>query len=112
MNYERLEPTNLVKVEKNSEDYTVEKIRFPQKNKKDTIIYNPYITISNIPLNVYDYVVNGKSPIEWLMERYQLTNDSVSQITNNPNLLLKLITLSIATMDIVNNLPDISSELK
>lgn len=126
LNYERLEPTNLVKVEKNSEDYTVEKIRFPQKNKKDTIIYNPYITISNIPLNVYDYVVNGKSPIEWLMERYQLTNDSVSQITNNPNLwcneqgdkkyifnlLLRLITLSIATMDIVNNLPDISSELK
>ena len=126
LNYEKLEPTNLAKVEMSSENYTVEKIRFPQKNKKDTIIYNPYITISNIPLNAYDYAVNGKSPIEWLMERYQLTNDSVSQITNNPNLwcneqgdkkyifnlLLRLITLSIATMDIVNNLPDISSELK
>ena len=126
LNYENIAPTDVVKIDKHSDNYTVEKIRFPQKNKKDTIIFNPYITISNVPLRAYDYIVNGKSPIEWLMERYQLTNDSYSKIVNNPNLwcsehgnskyifdlLLKLIALSISTMDIVDSLPDISDELK
>ena len=126
LNYENIVPTDVVKIDKHSDNYTVEKIKFPQKNKKDTIIFNPYITISNVPLRAYEYIVNGKSPIEWLMERYQLTNDSDSKIVNNPNLwcnehgnskyifdlLLKLIALSISTMDIVDSLPDISDELK
>ena len=46
--------------------YRVEKMRFPSKNQKDTIIYNSKVRIENIPVEAYNYVVNGKSAIEWI----------------------------------------------
>jgi predicted helicase len=104
--------------------YTVEKMRFPKKNQKDTIIYNSKITVSNIPAQAYEYVVNGKSAIEWIMERYQVTTHKESGITNNPNdwaievgnpryildLLLSVINVSVQTVDIVNTLPTVQFE--
>ena len=104
--------------------YEVEKMRFPRKEQKDTIIYNSHITIKNIPEKAYQYVVNGKSAIEWVMERYQITTHKESGILNNPNdwalevgnpryildLLLSVINLSVQTVDIVNGLPKISFE--
>ena len=97
-------------------------MRFPKKNQKDTIIYNSSITLSNIPAKAYEYIVNGKSAIEWIMERYQITVDKKSGIRNDPNdwakevgnpryildLLLSVITVSIRTMEIVEELPDIT----
>jgi predicted helicase len=44
--------------------FTVEKMRFPKKDQKDTILYNSKITISNIPEKAFQYVINGKSAIE------------------------------------------------
>ena len=44
-------------------------MRFPKKDQKATIIYNSKITIENIPAKAYDYVVNGKSAIEWMIKR-------------------------------------------
>lgn len=99
--------------------YTVDKMRFPKKDQKDTIIYNSRVIISNIPAKAYDYVVNGKSAIEWIMERYQVSTHKESGITNNPNdwatetdnpryildLLLSVINVSVQTVDIVNALP-------
>ena len=104
--------------------YAVEKMKFPKKDQKDTIIYNRYHTITNIPEKAYEYVVNGKSAIEWVMERYQVTTDQKSGITNNPNdwsrehnkpryildLLLSVINVSVQTVDIVNNLPEVDWE--
>ena len=52
---------------------------------KSTIIYNHQITLSGIPTQAYDYIVNGKSAIEWLMDRYKITLDKDSGIQNNPN---------------------------
>ncbi len=52
--------------------YRVTKMKFGGTSKlKDqtTIIYNPYITVSDIPLEAYDYVVNGKPAVQWVMER-------------------------------------------
>uniref|UniRef100_Q3ATM4 Helicase domain protein n=1 Tax=Chlorobium chlorochromatii (strain CaD3) TaxID=340177 RepID=Q3ATM4_CHLCH len=100
-------------------NYMVTKMRFPKKDQKDTIHYNNQITITNIPLKAYDYIVNGKSAIEWIMERYQITTHKESGITNNPNdwatevgnpryildLLLSIINVSLQTVEIVNNLP-------
>jgi predicted helicase len=54
-------------------NYKVEKMRFPSKTQKETIHYNSQISIENIPLEAYEYVVNGKSAIEWVMERYAIT---------------------------------------
>ncbi|MCA6433000.1 MAG: DEAD/DEAH box helicase, partial [Cytophagales bacterium] len=101
--------------------YIVEKLRFPKKDQKDTIIYNSKITISNIPAKAYEYVVNGKSAIEWIIERYQVSTHKESGITNNPNdwatetgnpryildLLLSVINVSVQTVDIVNALPKV-----
>ena len=55
-----------------STNFLVDKMRFPKKGQKDTIIYNSHIVISNIPEKAYEYIVNGKSAIEWIMERYQM----------------------------------------
>ena len=105
-------------------NYQVVKMKFPSKNQKDTIIYNSQITISEIPEKAYEYVVNGKSAIEWIMERYQITTHKDSGITNNPNdwatevgnpkyildLLLSIINVSVQTVDIVNGLPKLNFE--
>lgn len=103
-------------------NYRVEKMRFPKKGQKDTIIYNSQIVIENIPSKAYEYVVNGKSAIEWIMERYQITTHKDSGITNNPNdwskevgnpryildLMLSIINVSVQTVDVVEGLPKIS----
>ena len=103
-------------------NFTVDKMSFAKKNKKEdrsTIIYNPFITIENIPDKAYEYVVNGKSAIEWIMERYQVTTHKESKIKNDPNdwakeqnnpryildLLLSIITVSVKSVDIINSLP-------
>ena len=99
--------------------YTVEKMRFPSKGNRSTIIYNARITIEDIPEEAYDYVVNGKSAIEWIMERYAVTTDKKSGIKNDPNLwsrehgkpryildlLLSIIYVSLETQRIVATLP-------
>ena len=99
--------------------FQVEKMRFPNKEDKTVIEYNPGIRLSGIPLEAYEYVVNGRSAIEWIMERYQIKTDKDSGIKNDPNdwatehckpryildLLLSIITLSLETQKIVNELP-------
>lgn len=88
---------------------------------KTRIIYNEKITIANIPTEAYEYIVNGKSAIEWIMERYAITTDKASGIVNDPNdwalehndpkyifnLLLRIITVSLETMKIVKALPKV-----
>lgn len=110
--------------------YTVEKMVFAKvRNEagklvadKSRILFNGNITIENIPAKAFEYIVNGKSAIEWIMERYQITIDKASQIKNDPNdwsrehdnptyifdLLLSVINLSVQTVDIVNNLPKLN----
>lgn len=110
--------------------FAVEKMRFAKVRDKNgkliadktRIIYNSHITIENIPLKAYEYIVNGKSAIEWIIERYAVTIDKASQIKNDPNawsreheqpryildLLLSVIMLSCQTVDIVNTLPKLN----
>ena len=99
--------------------FRVEKMRFPDKQDKTTIEYNPWITLSHIPQEACEYVVNGRSAVEWIMERYQIKTDKASGISNDPNdwateqgkpryildLLLSVITVSVETVKIVNELP-------
>jgi predicted helicase len=106
------------------EHYRVEKMRFPSKGQKDTIIYNSKIRLENIPPEAYEYIVNGKSAIEWIMERYAVTTHKESGIVNNPNdwalehdnpryildLLLSIINVSVQTVEIVRGLPEVKFE--
>jgi predicted helicase len=120
LNYETVTPYPDAKVTgDDSTFFEVTKIKFPKKDQKDTIFYNHKITISNIPAAAYEYIVNGKSAIEWIMERYQVTTHKDSGITNNPNdwatevgnpryildLILSIINVSVQTVEIVKDLP-------
>ena len=109
-------------------DYRVTKMKFAKTKDatgksvadKTTVLYNERITIKNIPLEAYEYVVNGKSALEWVMERQSVTTDKDSGIVNDANLwatetmgnakyplelFLRVITVSLETMKIVKALP-------
>lgn len=105
-------------------NYKVTKMRFAKKrdengksvNDLSTIIFNSDITISNIPKKAYEYVVNGRSAIEWIIDQYQVKTDKKSGITDDPNdysedekyifnLLLRIINVSVQTVDLINSLP-------
>ncbi len=101
----------------------VEKMRFGKGDggKDKTVIhYNAHITVRDIPLEAYDYIVNGKPAIEWVMDRQAVTTDKASGIVKDANawatetvgdaryplsLLLRVITVSLETMRLVRALP-------
>ena len=127
LNYETVEPykakldlggKSLKQLE--DKDFYVTKMKFPKKDQKDTVVYNNAITIREIPLEAYDYVVNGKSALEWVMERQGVSTHKDSGIVNDANdwaietmgdakypleLFLRVITVSLETMKIVRSLP-------
>ncbi len=127
LNYETVEPykakldlggKSLKQLE--DKDFYVTKMKFPKKDQKDTVVYNNSITIREIPLEAYDYVVNGKSALEWVMERQGVSTHKDSGIVNDANdwaietmgdakypleLFLRVITVSLETMKIVRSLP-------
>lgn len=103
--------------------YRVEKMKFGGKRPnqdKTTVIYNGNITMTGIPIEAYDYIVNGKPALEWVMERQVVKTDKASGIVNDANryavetvgdpayplkLFQRVITVSLETMRIVRGLP-------
>ncbi len=94
--------------------YDVAKMK---KDKKgDSIIYNNHITITKIPEKAFKYVVNGRSAIDWVIERYSITTDKGSLIENNPNhyaggkyvfeLLCRVIKLSEKSVDLIEKISE------
>ncbi len=104
-------------------DYYVTQMKFGKKGKdkdKTKVIYNHKITMLDIPLEAYEYVVNGKPALEWVMERQAVTTHKESGIVNDANLwatetmnnpayplelFQRVITVSLETMKIVRALP-------
>ncbi len=82
----------------------------------DRIHYNNHIAITKIPKKAFDYVVNGKSAIDWVIERYKKTTDKDSLIENNPNdykggkyvfeLLCRVIKLSEKSVDLIEKISE------
>lgn len=94
----------------------VTKMRYSKKDDKSQLKFNSHITISDIPDAVHEYQVNGKSALEWIIDRYQVTTDKKSGIKNDPNewsedpsyildLVQRIITVSVETVRIVRSLP-------
>jgi predicted helicase len=126
INYEKVKPNtniNISGIEKGN--FLVNKMIFAKKDgeiDKTTIHYNSDISISNIPLEAYDYILNGKSAIEWIMEGYRVKPDKQTGIIQNPNdfakehgdpryildLLPRIITVSLETMKIIKGLPKLT----
>ena len=125
LNYEKVPVYDKVQIVcKGKTNYKVKQMKFAKKRNADgksendlsTIIYNDSITISGIPDKAYQYVVNGRSAIEWIMDQYRVKTDKKSGITDDPNdfsddpkyifnLLLRIINVSVQTVDLVNSLP-------
>lgn len=132
VNYEEVEPypvaftrgaTFLIPAADPVSFYRVEQMKFGGKRPnldKSTVIYNSNITITGIPLEAYEYVVNGKSALEWVMERQCVKTDKASGIVNDANryaietigdpayplrLFQQVIRVSLETMKVVKALP-------
>ncbi|MFV5509581.1 DEAD/DEAH box helicase [Acinetobacter sp. 197] len=127
LNYENIEPYkatldtgSAAYNQLTAEDFYVVKMKFAKKGEKGTVVYNKRITIKDIPVEAYEYVVNGKPALEWVMERQGVSthkdsgivndaNDWAIETMNNPayplELFLRVITVSLETMKIVRALP-------
>ncbi len=120
--YETVEPYPLhesMPLLEADDTYRIQKMAFAKQGKdvdKSVIRYNSHITLSGIPPETYDYIVNGKPALEWIMERYQITTDKDSGIRNDPNdwsdnpryildLLKRIVRVSVETVRIVKGLP-------
>ncbi|VVM89496.1 hypothetical protein PS639_02703 [Pseudomonas fluorescens] len=116
-------PANLQSSASTDSDYRVTKMKYGKKGKdKDLSIlhYNAKITVTGIPLQAYDYIVNGKPALDWVVERQCVSIHKDSGITNDANdwatetmgnprypleLFLRVVTVSLETMKIVDSLP-------
>ena len=106
-------------------DYRVHKMVFGKwggEKDKSVIVYNPHVILKGIPLDAYDYVVNGKPALEWVMERYALTVHKESGIKNDPNdwsddpryivdLVKRIVRVSVETVRIVASLPPLDEQV-
>ena len=103
-------------------DFYVTKMKFVKKGDKSAVIYNHAITLRDIPLEAYEYVVNGKPALEWVMERQSVTTHKASGIVNDANdwaietmgnakypleLFQRVMTVSLRTVEIVKGLPEL-----
>ena len=132
LNYETVEPYPLEEKMNNhsfskmtpKEFFQMEAMKFGKDGKgkdKTTIVYNSRITLSGIPLEAYEYVVNGKPALEWVMERYAVKVDKDSDIKNDPNawsedpryildLFKRVVRVSLETVRIVKELPTFTKQ--
>lgn len=122
LNYEEVPVYDDVEIQLSAQpSYKVTKMKFIKKGDRSSIVFNSDITIKNIPEKAYDYMVNGRSAIEWIMDQYQVKTDKKSGITDDPNdystdekyifnLLLRIINVSMQTVDLVNSLPKFEVE--
>lgn len=126
LDYEHVEPYPVVEVGDSANPGRTEKMRYPDKiedPESGKKIKNPTVlqvaerlTFQEIPMRAYQYVVNGKSALDWIIDRYQVRVDKKTGIVNDPNLysddpryivdlVRKVITVSLRTLDIVESLP-------
>ena len=99
----------------------IDKLRPVGKGNFTELKYNGHITIKNIPPEAHEYIVNGRSPLGWIIDQYQVSIDKDSGIKNDPNdwcrehgnpryileLILRVIEVSVRTMAIVKALPKV-----
>lgn len=99
------------------------KMRFPKQGRRDTdytrLEYNDYVTLTGIPEQAQGYSISGRSPLEWIIDRYHVKTDKASGIVNDPNdflreqgrpdavvdLIKRLVTVSMRTQELLATLP-------
>lgn len=96
-------------------DWRVEKMRLSKD--KTQLKYNDFLTLTGIPPEAFEYRLGNRSALHWVIDQYQVSTDKRSGITNDPNrlddeeyivrLIKQVITVSLETVQIVNDLPDL-----
>ncbi len=81
---------------------------------KTQIIYNDFLTLANVPSEVFEYRLGNRSALHWIINQYRVKTDKRSSITNDPNkdddpeyiikLIKKIITISLETVKIMEEL--------
>ena len=132
VNYERVQPYPSVQEEASLhapadpwERYRIgeRKMRFPKLGRRDKdftrLEYNDYVTLTGIPAEAQGYSISGRSPLEWIIDRYHVKTDKASGIVNDPNdflreqgrpnavmdLIKRLVTVSMRTQELLATLP-------
>ena len=122
LGYETVEPWPLDGLPDEGADpkaLRVDKLRFggnARNPDRSTIVVNDHVTLSGIPQDAYRYQVNGRSAIEWILDRYQVKRDPASGIANDPNtwtedpryivgLLARIVRVSLESVAIIEALP-------
>ena len=119
LGYESVEPWPLKGLPDQGADpktLRVEKMRFASKEDRSVIVVNDYVTLSGIPEEAHRYQVNGRSALEWILDRYQVRVDKASGIRNDPNtwsedpryivdLVARIVRVSLESVAIIENLP-------
>ena len=96
-------------------------MRFTDKQAKTTLIVNEHIQLAGIPEAAHRYVVNGRTPLEWFIDRYKITKDTDSGIVNDPNgwfadprdlvpAIERIVYVSVESAQIIERLPSLLSE--
>lgn len=99
--------------------YRIKKLSWTKRTSRAGLKYNDYLTITGIPEAANDYKIGGRSPLEWIIDRYQVKQDKASGIVNDPNdwlrehenpryvvdLIGSLVTVSMRTQELVRALP-------
>ena len=91
-------------------------MRFADKRRKHTLTINEHVLLTGIPAEAHRYVVNGKTPLEWFIDRYKITQDRASGITNDPNgwfesprdliaAIERIVYVSVESRKIIESLP-------
>jgi predicted helicase len=89
-----------------------------------SIIYNDSLVLSEIPEKAFEYPLGSKSCLDWLVSRYQFKKDDESGIVNDPNdwlaytgdaeylvkLIKRIVTLSLQSTDLIQNMPPLAIE--
>ena len=95
---------------------TEKAMRFTDKETKTTLVINEHIRLFGIPEQAHRYVVNGRTPLEWFIDRYKITTDKDSGIVNDPNgwfadprdlvtAIERIVYVSVESARIIDNLP-------
>ena len=94
-------------------DWRVEKMKLSKD--KTSLVYNNFLTITGIPIKAFDYRLGNRSALEWVIDQYRVKTHERTEIVNDPNrtddpqyivkLIGKVTTVSLETVDIVNELP-------
>ena len=99
-------------------------MRWLDKTKRDSLQVTPNVIMHDIPPDAHDYSVNGRTPLEWAIDRLRVRTDKTSGIVNDPNSwfvnnpeelgkhLARLVTVSVESARIIRNLPASSHSRK